>query len=314
MNQKQDIIIYETNDGVIEISVDFQNDTVWATQAQIAELFGIDRTVVSKHLKNIIKNGELDEKIICANFAHVGNEGRQTYATRYYNIDAILSVGYRTNSKTAILFRKWANKVLKEYLINGIVKNDKRLEQLNMTLQIISRSDIPEISGIARLLQEFSVGLELLDKYDHQNLQKPNEEYGGIWQMNYDEAKTLIDNMSFGNGSTLFGLEKDQSFKSSLGAIYQTFEGKELYPSIHEKAANLLYFVVKNHSFSDGNKRIAAALFIYFLERNNALKDKNGKLLIDNNTLAAMTLMLALSKPEEKEIMCCMVMNFLKHH
>jgi len=183
-----------------------------------------------------------------------------------------------------------------------------------MTLQIISRSDIPEISGIARLLQEFSVGLELLDKYDHQNLQKPNEEYSGIWQMNYDEAKTLIDNMSFGNDSTLFGLEKDKSFKSSLGAIYQTFEGKELYPSIHEKAANLLYFVVKNHSFSDGNKRIAAALFVYFLERNNALKDKNGKLLIDNNTLAAMTLMLALSKPEEKEIMCCMVMNFLKHH
>ena len=312
MNNKQDIIIYETNDGVIEISVDFQNDTVWATQAQIAELFGTKRQAITKHIKNIFISGELDEYSVSSILELTAADGK-SYSTKIYNLDAILSIGYRVNSKNATVFRKWANKILKEYLLKGIVKNDRRLEQLNMTLQIIARSDIPEISGIAKLLREFSVGLELLDKYDHQNLQKPNTANNGIWQMSYDEAKILINNMSFGNDSTLFGLEKDQSFKSSLGAIYQTYEGEELYPSIHEKAANLLYFVVKNHSFSDGNKRIAAALFVYFLERNNALKDKNGNFLIDNNTLAAMTLMLALSKPEEKDIMCSLVMNFLKN-
>jgi prophage maintenance system killer protein len=196
--------------------------------------------------------------------------------------------------------------------LNGAAINQKRLEQLNKTLEIISRSAIPEISGIANVLQDFANGLDLLDRYDHQNLQKPKEKSGGNWQLTYDEAIKFVDSMKFGKESSLFGHEKDQSFKSSLGVIYQTFGGKELYESIQEKAANLLYLVVKNHSFTDGNKRIAAALFVYFLDKNNALKNQNGKLLIDNNTLAAMTLMLALSKPQEKEIMCNLVMNFLK--
>jgi prophage maintenance system killer protein len=178
-------------------------------------------------------------------------------------------------------------------------------------LEIIARSDIPEISGVARILHDFSTGLDLLDKYDHQNLQKPKAKASGNWRLTYDEARKLVDSMRFGKESRHFGREKDQSFKSLLGAIYQTFDGRELYSSVQEKAANLLYLVIKNHSFTDGNKRIAAALFVYFLDKNNALRDKRGKLLIDNNTLAAMTLMLALSKPEEKEIMCNLVMNFL---
>jgi prophage maintenance system killer protein len=312
MSEKQEIMIYESNGGVIELSVDFRNDTIWATQAQIAELFDVERSVVTKHLNNIIKSGELEESSICAFFAHMGNDGKQRYETKYYSLDAILSVGYRTNSKQAIKFRQWSNKVLKEYLLNGTAINQKRLEQLNKTLEIISRSAIPEVSGLADILQDFANGLDLLDKYDHQCLEKPKIAGEVDWQLTYSEARTFIDSMRFGNESSLFGHEKDESFKSSLGTIYQTFGGQELYPSVQEKAANLLYLVVKNHSFSDGNKRIAAALFVYFLEKSNVLKDKNGKSLIDNNALAAMTLMLALSKPQEKEIMCNLVMNFLE--
>jgi prophage maintenance system killer protein len=310
MSEKQEIVIYQSENGDICLSADFRNDTIWATQAQIAELFGTKRQAITKHLKNIFECGELDENSVCSILELTATDGKK-YNTKIYNLDAILSVGYRVNSKNATAFRRWANKVLKDYLLKGVAVNDKRLEQLNKTLEILSRSDIPEISGIANILQDFSNGLDLLDKYDHQNLQKPKIKNSGNWQLTYEEARNFVDNMKFGKESSLFGHEKDQSFKSSLGAIYQTFDGHELYPSVQEKAANLLYLVVKNHSFSDGNKRIAAALFVYFLDKNNALKDKSGKSLIENNALAAMTLMLALSKPEEKEIMCNLVMNFL---
>jgi prophage maintenance system killer protein len=230
----------------------------------------------------------------------------------HYNLDMILSVGYRVKSDEGIRFRIWANKVLKDYLVNGAAINQKRLTQLNKTLEIISRSATPEISGIADVLHNFANGLDLLDKYDHQCLEKPKIKGNTDWQLTYEEAIGFIQSMKFGSESSLFGHEKDESFKSSLGVIYQTFGGQELYPSVQEKAANLLYLVVKNHSFSDGNKRIAAALFVYFLEKNNILKGKNGKLLIDNNALAAMTLMFALSEPKEKEIMCNLAMNFLE--
>ncbi|MCL2844980.1 MAG: virulence protein RhuM/Fic/DOC family protein [Chitinivibrionia bacterium] len=316
MTEKQEIVIYQGESGDISLSADFRNDTIWATQAQIAELFGTKRQAITKHLKNIFNEGELDEKVVSSKMEHTTQHGAmpnktQTVQTKIYNLDAVLSVGYRVNSRNATIFRKWANKVLKDYLLKGVATNDKRLEQLNKALQIISRSDIPEVCGVAKILQDFSHGLDLLDQYDHQCLQKPKSETNGNWQLKYDEAKNFVNSMKFGKESSLFGNEKDQSFKATLGAIYQTFNGRELYPSIQEKAANLLYFVVKNHSFTDGNKRIAAALFVYFLDKNNALKDKNNNLLIDNNTLAAMTLMLALSKPEEKEIMCNLVMNFL---
>jgi len=310
LENKGEIVIYQGETGEISLSADFYNDTIWATQAQIAELFGTKRQAITKHLKNIFESGELDENSVSSILELTAADGKK-YNTKFYNLDTVLSVGYRVNSKNATAFRKWANKVLKDFLFKGAAINQKRLEQLNKTLEIISRSAIPEISGIASVLQDFANGLDLLDRYDHQNLQKPKEKNNGNWQITYDEARIFVDSMKFGKESSLFGHEKDKSFQSTLGAIYQTFGGKELYPSVQEKAANLLYLVVKNHSFSDGNKRIAAALFVYFLDKNNVLKDQNGKSLIDNNALAAMTLMLALSKPQEKEIMCNLVMNFL---
>jgi prophage maintenance system killer protein len=311
MNEKQEIVIYQGENGDVSLSADFRNDTIWATQAQIAELFGTKRQAITKHLKNIFECEELNENSVCSILELTAADGKK-YDTKVYNLDAVLSVGYRVNSKNATAFRKWANRVLKEYLLNGAAINQKRLEQLNKTLEIISRSEILEVSGIANILQNFANGLDLLDRYDHQCLEKPKIQGNTDWQLTYDEARRFVDSMKFGKESSLFGHEKDESFKSSLGVIYQTFDGLELYPSVQEKAANLLYLIVKNHSFSDGNKRIAAALFVYFLDKNNVIKNKSGKLLIGNNALAAMTLMLALSEPKEKEIMCNLVMNFLK--
>jgi prophage maintenance system killer protein len=228
----------------------------------------------------------------------------------YYNLDVIISVGYRISSKKATAFRRWATTTLRQHLIDGYTMNQQRLNQLNKTIDILSRADDELVSGIAEVLNIFANGLDLLDDYDHQNLVKPKG-YSNNWVLEYDEARAFVDSMKFGKESDLFGNEKDESFHGSLGAIYQTFGGTELYPSVQEKAANLLYMIVKNHSFSDGNKRIAAALFVYFLDKNEVLTDKSGTPIISGNTLAAITLMIALSKPEEKEIMCALVMNML---
>ncbi len=310
MGEKQEIVIYKSQNGLINVDVNFDGENVWLNRLQMSQLFGRDIKTIGKHINNALKE-ELAEFSTVAKFATVAANNK-VYQMEHYNLDMILSVGYRVKSDEGIRFRIWANKILKDYLVNGAAINQKRLKQLNKTLEIISRSAIPEVSGIASILQDFANGLDLLDKYDHQCLEKPKIQESVDWQLTYDEARTFIDSMKFGDESSLFGHEKDESFKASIGAIYQTFGGQELYASVQEKAANLLYLVVKNHSFSDGNKRIAAALFVYFLEKSNTLKDKNGKSLIDNNALAAMTLMLALSKPQEKEIMCNLVMNFLK--
>ena len=304
---QQEIVIYNGKNGEVKLNADFRNETVWATHQQIADIFGIDRSGITKHINKIISCGEIDEKSN-VQFLHIANSDRPV---AFYSLDIILSVGYRVNSTKAIEFRKWANSVLKEYLLKGVTINQSRLNQLNKTIEIISRSYIPEISGIASILQNFAKSLNLLDNYDHQDFSKPKNKSRSKWMLTYKEARKFIDSMKFGEESSLFGREKDHSFKSSLETIYQTFDGKELYPSIQEKAANLLYLVVKNHSFTDGNKRIAAALFVYFLDKNKALKNKNGQLLIDNNALAATTLMIALSKPQEKEIMCNLVVNFI---
>jgi len=304
---QQEIVIYNGKNGEVKLNADFRNETVWATHKQIADIFGIERSGITKHINKIISSGEIDKKSN-VQFLHIPNSDRPV---AFYSLDIILSVGYRVNSRKAIEFRKWANSVLKEYLLKGVTINQSRLYQLNKTIEIISRSCIPEISGIASILQDYTKGLDLLDSYDHQEFSKPKSKNKGKWRLTYKEARKFIDSMKFGKESSLFGREKDDSFKSSLGTIYQTFDGKELYASIQEKAANLLYLVVKNHSFTDGNKRIAAALFVYFLDKNKALKNKNEQLLIDNNTLAATTLMIALSKPQEKEIMCSLVMNFI---
>ena len=307
---RQEIVIYNGKSGEVKLNADFRNETVWATHKQIADIFGIDRSGITKHINKIISNGEIDKKSN-VQFLHIANSDKPV---AFYSLDVILSVGYRVSSKKAIEFRRWANSILREYLLKGVVINQSRLEQLNQTIEIISRSCIPEISGIANILQNFTKGLDLLDSYDHQELSKPRNKNKGKWQLSYKEARKLIDSMKFGKESSLFGFEKDDSFKGSLGAIYQTFEGRELYPSIQDKAANLLYLIVKNHSFTDGNKRIAAALFVYFLDKNKALRNKKGQLLIDNNALAATTLMIALSKPQEKEIMCNLVVNFISQY
>ena len=310
---ESNIVIFQDKDIKLEVPISLEKDTVWLTANQMAELFDKDEKTIRKHINNIFEDEELDYDNNTQKMRVVGVKQK----VPFYTLDVIISVGYRVKSKRGILFRRWANSVLKEYLIKGYALNQKRLEELSTVINIISRSSIPEISGVASVLDFFTKGLNILDDYDHQVLKKPssndknNSEQKESWQLTYEEGRKVIESMRFAETSSLFGNEKDNSFKSTLGAIYQTFDGKDVYPTLEEKAANLLYMLVKNHSFNDGNKRIAAALFIYFLERNNLLFDKNKNPIIDNNTLAAMTLMIALSKPEEKEIMCLLVLNML---
>lgn len=310
---ENNIVIFQDKDIKLEVPISLEKDTVWLTANQMAELFDKDEKTIRKHINNIFEDEELDYENNTQKMRVVGVKQK----VPFYTLDVIISVGYRVKSKRGILFRRWANSVLKEYLIKGYALNQKRLDELNTVIDIISRSSVPEISGVASVLDFFTKGLNILDDYDHQVLKKPssndknNSEQKESWQLTYEEGRKVIESMRFAETSNLFGNEKDNSFKSTLGAIYQTFGGKDVYPTLEEKAANLLYMLVKNHSFNDGNKRIAAALFIYFLERNNLLFDTNKIPIIDNNTLAAMTLMIALSKPEEKEIMCLLVLNML---
>ena len=310
---ENNIVIFQDKDIKLEVPISLEKDTVWLTANQMAELFDKDEKTIRKHINNIFEDEELDYDNNTQKMRVVGVKQK----VPFYTLDVIISVGYRVKSKQGILFRRWANSVLKEYLIKGYALNQKRLEELSTVINIISRSSVPEISGVASVLDFFTKGLNILDDYDHQVLKKPssndknNSEQKESWQLTYEEGRKIIESMRFAETSSLFGNEKDNSFKSTLGAIYQTFDGKDVYPTLEEKAANLLYMLVKNHSFNDGNKRIAAALFIYFLEKNNLLFDSNKNPIIDNNTLAAMTLMIALSKPEEKEIMCLLVLNML---
>ena len=304
-----EIVLYEAKDKAVQIEARLAGDTIWLNRQQMASLFGRDVKTIGKHIGNALSE-ELRDFSVVANFATTASDGK-TYQVAYYNLDMILSVGYRVKSSEGVHFRRWATAVLKRHVLQGYTVNEKRLAQLNKVIDIISRSASPEIAGISGVLAHFTSGLRLLDQYDRQTLSKP----GGSkpsWRLTYDEARTFIDSMRLSEESVLFGKEKDESFKSALGAIYQTFDGVELYPGTQEKAANLLYLTVKNHAFFDGNKRIAAALFVYFLDRNKALLDDGGQPLVSSNALAAMTLMIALSQPEEKESMCLMVMNMIE--
>lgn len=308
---------YQTN-GETQIEVRFENESVWLSLNQISDLFERDKSVISRHLKSIFESGELSEKATVAKNATVQNEGGREVQREieFYNLDAILSVGYRVNSKRGTQFRIWATQRLKDYLIKGYSVNQQRLGQLQQSFKLIreaalsdefSKSQVKEIIDV---LSDYALGLDILDGYDKQNLELGNVNTHPSFQISYQEAKHAIDELriKFG-GSSLFGNEKDDSFKSSISAINQTFDGKDLYPSIEEKAAHLLYFVVKNHSFTDGNKRIAAWLFVWYLAKNNYLLDQNGLTKVANNALAAITLMIALSKPEEKELMILVIVN-----
>ncbi|MCT4603304.1 MAG: virulence RhuM family protein [Marinifilum sp.] len=325
--ENSEIKIYRTQDGNTFIDVKLENETVWLSQSQMAELFDKDSDTIGLHLKNIYKSEELDEFSTTEKYSVVRQEGERSVKRqiKHYNLDAIISVGYRVNSKRGIQFRKWASKLLKDYLIKGYAINQRKLEEQNEqlielknTVKILSNTvsykelSTDESKGLLKIISDYSYALDILDQYDYQSLKVTETSGKETYQLTYAEAieQIILTKQTYGN-SDLFGHEKDESFKSSVSTIYQSFGGVDLYPSIEEKAANLLYFVVKNHSFSDGNKRIAAFLFLYFLEKNRVLFDSEGRKRIADNALVALTLMIAVSKPEDKETMVKVIVNLI---
>jgi len=315
---KGEIIIYQTSDGNTQLDVTLEKDTVWLTQSQMVELFGRERTVITKHINNIFKEGELNEKSN-VHFLHIANSDKPV---KIYNLDVIISVGYRVKSQQGTQFRIWANKILKEYLVKGFVVNQQaKVKQLQEALDsikvltgIATRSEAAreQANDILQVISDYTYALDTLDKYDYQSLEIDKTTGEELFRATYDNASEAIETLrkKFGSGR-LFGNEKDESFKSSVNTIYQTFGGEDLYPSVEEKAAMLLYLVVKNHSFSDGNKRIAAFLFLWFLENNGILYRPDKSKLIENNTLVALTLMIAESRTEEKDVMVKVVVNLI---
>ncbi|MFL5748482.1 MAG: RhuM family protein [Niastella sp.] len=327
MESTGEIVMYQTADGRMSIDVKLENETVWLSQAQIVELFGSSKANISEHIMAIYKSRELKKKATVRNFRTVQKEGNRLVnrSLECYSLDMIVSIGYRVNSKRGTQFRIWANKVLKDYLVKGYTVNEQRLreqsrqlEELKQTVRLLANVvdnhelTSEEATGLLKVVTDYTYALEVLDQYDHQVLEIQNTTSAELYIITYDEAMLAIKGLrnKFG-GSSLFGNEKDDSFQGSLAAIYQTFDGYYVYPSVEEKAANLLYFVIKNHSFSDGNKRIAAFLFVWFMEKNNILYRIDGSKRIADNALVAITLMIAESKPEEKDMMIKVVVNLV---
>lgn len=313
-----EVILYK--DGELELPVEVAPDkeTVWLKVEEMAKLFDRDRSVIQRHIRNIFKENELEESSTCAKFAQVQNEGDRSIERtfNYYNLDMIISVGYRVKSPRGIAFRKWATSILKEYIVQGYAVNAKRLNVLNKVVEIQSNiiADVLELDSreVFDVIQKYTQALELLDDYDHQIVQKPKISNEKAYKLTFNECKKLIESMTFSKSSTIFGKEKTKgSLEGIIGSVYQTAFGEDVYPSVQEKAANLLYFIVKDHPFIDGCKRIAASIFLYFLNKNNLLF-KNDKKIISDSTLVAITLLLAESRPEEKEIMINVIMNFLE--
>ena len=325
MNLENKIVIYQTEDGQTQIDVRMENETVWLTQAQMAELFQTDRTSIVRHINNIYKVEELERDATCAKIAQVQKEGERTVRrlVPYFNLDMIISVGYRVNSKRGVKFRQWANRVLKQYLMKGYAVNERirreQIGELRQLVQLVGRtlqnremSSEVESQDLLDVVVDYTYALDTLDNYDYERLSidkiTPEESFRATYEGAMREIERLRER--FG-GSVLFGNEKDDSFKSSIGQIYQTFGGEELYPSVEEKAAMLLYLVTKNHSFSDGNKRIAATLFLWFLNGNHILYNADGSKRLADSTLVALTLMIAESKTEEMDVMVKVVVNLI---
>ena len=323
--QESSIIIYTTEDGSTNLQVKMENETVWLTQSQMAELFQTDRTSIVRHINNIYKIEELNRESTCAKIAQVQMEGNRTVTRQipFFNLDMIISVGYRVNAKRGVKFRQWANRILKQYLIKGYAINQnlklERYNELKNVVQLMARAislqesvSNNEYDGLFHVISDYVYALDTLDRYDFQTLAINQTTADEPFRATYDNAMAAINALKdkFG-GSKWFANEKDDSFKSSIGQIYQTFAGVELYPSVEEKAAMLLYLVVKNHSFSDGNKRIAAMLFLWFMEKNGVLYGEDGRKRIADNTLVALTLMIAESRTEEKDIMVKVVVNLI---
>jgi len=318
MAKENEIVLFVTEDKEITLNVKVDQDTVWLNRNQMADLFGRDVKTIGKHINNAVRE-ELSDQVVVAKFAtttqHGAIEGKtQTHMTEYYNLDVIISVGYRIKSQRGIEFRRWANKVLKDYIIKGYAINDKRLEALQKTVEIQARMLATAIEGdsdeVLKAVNLYTQALTLLDQYDHQSLEKP-EGNKPIYRITYTDCRTMVDRMEDSFKSDVFGVEKEPGkIEGILAAVYQDVFGGEVYPSLEEKAANLLYFMIKDHPFSDGCKRIAASLFLEFLNRNNALF-RDGHKVISDGALVAITLMIAESDPKEKDIMTTMVMNLL---
>ncbi len=311
---KNEIILFENQN--VKLEVNMKDETVWLSLDQMAKLFDRDKSVISRHIKNALEE-ELDNNVVVANFATTAKDGK-TYQVQFYNLDMIISVGYRVKSKNGVIFRKWATKVLKDYMIKGYAVNQKRLEYLEKTVKLINiagriDSDLKdnEAKEIIKVINEYSNALNLLDDYDHKRVTKPNGTKNNQ-KITYEDCIDVINKLKFNSDSDLFALERDNGLASIINNIYQSFDGKDLYPTVEEKAANFLYLITKNHTFIDGNKRIAATLFIYFLNFYNILYKENEQ-VIDNNTLVAITLLIAQSNPKEKEIIIDLVLNFLQN-
>lgn len=310
-NKGNELILFETEDRSVTLTVPVNQEMVWLSRNQMAELFDRDIKTIGKHINNALKE-ELDNSTV-AKFATVQNEGGREVERfiEYYNLDVIISVGYRVKSKRGVEFRKWANSVLRQYILRGYAVNNNRIAQLGEVIQIMKRTQNSlDSKQVLSVIERYSTALDLLDAYDHQNMSRPKGNVA-TYVLTYEECMDIIASMRFGDESDIFGKEKDGSFEGSIGNIYQSFAGQDLYPTLEEKAAHLLYFVTKNHSFLDGNKRIAATIFLYFLDRNGVLFI-DGEKTIDDHTLVALTIMIAESKPDEMEMMITVIMNCMK--
>lgn len=313
MQKNNEIVIFETEDHQVKLPVTMESETVWLNRNQMSELFDRDVKTIGKHINNALKEELSVDNSTVAKFATVQIEGEREVERNieYYSLDVIISVGYRVKSKRGVEFRRWANSVLKQYILKGYAVNDNRIKQLGEVIRIMKRTENElDSKQVLSVIEKYNNALDLLDSYDHQNMTRPkgNE---ATYILKYEECMEVIQSMRFDDESDLFGKEKDDSFKGSIGNIYQSFDGVDIYGSLEEKAANLLYFVTKNHSFFDGNKRIAATMFLYFLDKNNALFI-DGKKKIEDSTLVALTIMIAESRPEEKEMMISVIMNCMQ--
>lgn len=326
--QRGEIVIYQAEDGATALEVRLEGDTVWLTQAQLGQLLQTERSVITKHIRNIFATGELDRSRVCAKFAHTAADGK-TYQTQHYNLDVIIGVGYRVNSRRGTEFRIWATNTLREHIIRGYTLNQRRLseqaehyrelqEAVRLIGDVIERQalDSTQADGLLRVITDYSYALAVLDDYDHQRLAVSNTSHKEPFRITYETAREAVDRMAEqmnreGREPGLFGREKDESFRGALAAIYQTFGGDEVYASVEEKAAHLLYFIVKDHPFTDGNKRIAAAMFLWFLDANGILYGPDRRKRIGDNALVALTLMIAESKPQHKDTVVKVVVNLI---
>lgn len=310
MGTEKGIVLFESADHQVRLDVGFDGETVWLSQAQMASLFATTKQNISLHVNNCFREGELEREAVVKESLTTAVDGKR-YRIKLYDLDVIISVGYRVKSRRGVEFRRWATDVLRRYIVAGHAENERRLEQLGQVAKVMAR--IPDDLGTRQILdivQSYTTALDLLDDYDHLRVSAP-EGTRSTYVLTYEECRDVIDSLCFATESALFGVEKDGSFKGAIGNVFQSFDGNDLYPTLEEKAANLLYFVVKDHSFLDGNKRIAAAVFLYFLDRNGALFTPTGEKCIDDSALVAITILIAESKPEEKDVMVALAMHFI---